>query len=99
LTDSPTLVLLSTNTKEETMDAHEKEAAGAIAGMRELYGPPSGFAVGERVTYRSSDGTEEARGVVVEVLDQMAGSYHIKIKVPGSEPVHRFASDAELAYF
>ena len=80
----------------------DNEAAAAISGMKETYGhygPPSGFAVGERVTYRSADGTEEARGVVVEVLDQLAGSYHIKIKVPGSDPVHRFASDAELAYF
>ena len=80
----------------------DNEAAAAISGINETYGsygPPSGFAVGERVTYRSADGTEEARGVVVEVLDQLSGSYHIKIKVPGSDPVHRFASDAELAYF
>lgn len=80
----------------------DNEAAAAISGMKDTYGhygPPSGFAVGERVTYRSSDGTEEARGVVVEVLNELSGSYHIKIKVPGSEPVHRFASDAELAYF
>lgn len=80
----------------------DNEAAAAISGMRETYGhygPPSGFAVGERVTYRSASGDEEARGVIVEVLDELAGSYHIKIRVPGSEPVHRFASDAELAYF
>jgi len=81
----------------------DNEAAAAISGMQDTYGrsygPPSGFAVGERVTYRSADGTEEGRGVVVEVLDPLSGSYHIKIKVPGSEPVHRFASDAELAYF
>jgi hypothetical protein len=80
----------------------DNEAAAAISGMKETYGhygPPSGFTVGERVTYRSSTTDEEARGVVVEVLDQLSGSYHIKIKVPGSEPVHRFASDAELAYF
>lgn len=81
----------------------DNEAAAAISGMKDTYGssygPPSGFAVGERVTYRSADGSEESRGVVVEVLDQLAGSYHIKIRVPGSGPVHRFASDSELAYF
>jgi len=81
----------------------DNEAAAAISGMQDTYGgsygPPSGFAVGERVTYRSSDGTEEARGVVVEVLDQLAGSYHIKIRVPGHGTAHRFASDSELAYF
>ena len=81
----------------------DNEAAAAISGMRDTYGggygPPSGFAVGERVTYRSADGTEEARGVVVEVLDHLAGSYHIKIRVPGVGTAHRFASDSELAYF
>ena len=86
-----------------TWQPGDNEAAAAIGGMKETYGssygPPSGFAVGERVTYRSATTDEEARGVVVEVLDQLTGSYHIKIKVPGSEPVHRFASDAELAYF
>lgn len=81
----------------------DNEAAAAISGMQDTYGvsygPPSGFAVGERVTYRSADGTEEARGVVVEVLDQLAGSYHIKIRLPGHCTAHRFAADAELAYF
>ncbi|MGA0336714.1 MAG: hypothetical protein ACO3LD_10710 [Luminiphilus sp.] len=86
-----------------TWQPGDNEAAAAISGMRDTYGssygPPSGFAVGERVTYRSATTDEEARGVVVEVLDPLSGSYHIKIKVPGSEPVHRFASDSELAYF
>jgi len=85
-----------------TWQPGDNEAAAAISGMNETYGhygPPSGFAVGERVTYRSTDGTEEARGVVVEVLDQLAGSYHVKIRVPGHGTAHRFASDSELAYF
>ena len=80
----------------------DNEAAAAISGMRETYGhygPPSGFAVGERVTYRSAKGDEEARGVIVEVLDELAGTYHIKCRIPGHGVVHRFASDAELAYF
>ncbi len=81
------------------MDAHEKEAAGAIAGMRELYGPPSGFAVGDRVTYRAADGSADCRAVVVEVLDQLAGTYHIAIHVPGSGRTHRIAEDRELSPF
>ena len=83
----------------------DNEAAAAAEAMRDIYGdkriigPPDGFSVGERVTYRSAKGDEEARGIVVEVLDELAGSYHIKIRVPGYGTAHRFANDAELAYF
>ena len=80
----------------------DNEAAAAISGMRDTYGhygPPSGFAVGERVTYRSAAGDEEARGVIVEVLDELSGQYHVKIRRAGHGVEHRFATDAELAYF
>lgn len=90
----------------------DNEAAAAAEAMRDIYGdmriasdldrsigPPDGFSVGERVTYRSAKGDEEARGIVVEVLDELAGSYHIKIRVPGHGTAHRFASESELAYF
>lgn len=82
------------------MDPHAREAAAAIAAMQDTYGaPPTGFAVGERVTYRSADGSQCCRAVVIEVLDELVGTYHIAIHEPGRQRTHRIASDHELAPF
>lgn len=75
------------------MDAHAREASGAVAGMTETYGtrrfsPPrpvirdgrvvDTWAVGDYVAF-TMDGGEHRQGYVVECVDESGyGIYHIK---------------------
>ncbi len=79
----------------------DAEAAGAIAGMQETYGlPPTGFSIGDNVTYRSMfDESENARGVIIEILDSVLGVYCISIHVPGHGRIIKEAFDQELSPF
>lgn len=74
------------------MDAHEREYAGAVAGMQETYGPRfsqsrgrlrngrvvSTWAVGDYIRWRDDEGREH-QGYVLEVLiEHGEGTYHVK---------------------
>ena len=96
------------------MDAHAREAAGAIAGMLETYGPkfsPSKpvirdgrvvdtWSAGDYVSFTTDDG-QRRQGYVIEVLDDARyGTYHVKShRVGGGEPDHFSVDGFQIAVF
>lgn len=71
------------------------EAAGAIAGLREIYGSPStGMTVGQRCTWLTPDG-KEVNGIVIETRDT---TLIIAEHVPGQgRQIHEAQADAVFA--
>jgi hypothetical protein len=81
------------------MDAHEREYAGAVAGLKDTYGMRSQtHAVGDSVWIRLP-GTENthAKVVVVEVLDDDV--YHVVRHVPGAGREHYAVRTEEIMPF
>ena len=96
------------------MDAGEREYAGAVAGMQEVYGPRFSkskqvlrdgrvvdtWAAGDYVAFRTDDG-EHRQGYVVECLEEIGyGTYHIKShRVGGGDPDHFSVDGFQIAVF
>jgi hypothetical protein len=81
------------------MDAHEKEYAGAVIGMRQVYGgTPVTYAVGDSIWIRLP-GTENthAKVVVIEVLADDV--YHVVRHVPGEDRQHYAVTPDEIMPF
>lgn len=70
------------------LQAHDREYLGAVSGMGEVYGEPT-YAVGDSLTIRvPGTANTSARAVVVEVLDETTGTYHVAAHVPGGGRQH-----------
>lgn len=83
----------------------DAEAAGAIAGMHDVYGGTgrirdgrlvSSYAVGDRIRWRDAKGNLR-RGVVVEVLTE--DQYHVRSHVPDRGNEHHLVREEQSLPF
>jgi hypothetical protein len=95
------------------MDAGDREYAGAVAGMQEVYGPRYSrskpvlrdgrvvdtWAAGDYIAFTTREG-QRLSGYVIECLtDSGYGEYHVKAHLPGGGTEHFSVDGFKIAVF